>query len=374
MTQEERYTKTLQVLSNYKSNIELKTYQEEKDNIVNELNSIKEQINNTKNSYKVDLIELQTNRNRLLKIEKDINNANSSEENIDIEKLNNEKEQITNWFNEQENLKNSSNNNLLELLNKQEEIQKQLIIIESHINNFNKNNTPTEESFDSNNTIDALNNMESLYNTEEFNEEEYKSLKEQFINEQLLIDSLIEQAEINLNNSKTSYDEILNNSENIKANLNKNELRNLNNEIKNYEREYNIWNEVLENIKSMKIEHEFIDENVVQEEIDNALDDLEIEEEKEQDNAIDNIELDNEEDNSIVIDPVKEDQDEIEPISLTDMYNNEGEAEEDKDEEQDNKLSIKQEEEPRTTQLSQEEYNKILKIVGLFINGDVTIE
>ena len=36
MTQEERYTKTLQVLSNYKSNIELKTYQKEKDNIVNE--------------------------------------------------------------------------------------------------------------------------------------------------------------------------------------------------------------------------------------------------------------------------------------------------------------------------------------------------
>ncbi len=395
MTQEERYNKTLQELANFKRIVESNTYQEEKEAIVNELNSIKEQINATKNSYKIDLVELQSNRNNLLRIEKELNKANSSEgTDIDINELNEEKEKINNWFNEQDSLKNNTNNNLLDLLNKQEEKQKQLIQIESLINKFNKNNSQTEETLDTNKTLEALTNIESLYNTEDFNEEEYTKLKEQFINEQNLIDSILEQAEINLNTSKAKYDEITNNYESIKDNLNNNELRNLKNEIKNYERDYNIWQETIENIKKLKIDHQFVDEDIVKESIDNALDSIELESVQEDAVVIDPVKNEDGEqtENTAPANDIEEPDKSTEIVSLTDMYNNEevdepteeneittDESEQvenpnkDKTDEKD-KLSFKRVEKARSMQLSSNEFNNLLKTAGLIINGDVKIE
>ena len=254
MTQEERYKNTINELSKYKNNVESKIYQDEKFSIITELNTTKDQISALKNSYSVDLVELQSNRNRLLKINKDINKYSSSEQSEEmqeeINKLNEEKEQINNWFNEQDSIKNNVNNQLVLLLIKQEELSKNLIQIESLINKFNKKNPPMDVSINPNNTLEELTAIEAKYNTEEFNEEEYNIIKEKFKNEQELIDSIIEQANTNLNNSKLKYEEALNKANTMNEDNNQNNKRNINKELKNYEREYNIWNQTTEEVNT----------------------------------------------------------------------------------------------------------------------------
>ena len=131
----------------------------------------------------------------------------------------------------------------------------------------------------------------------------------------------------------------MSNYEANKDSLNSNELRNINNEIKKAERNYNIWKETYDNIKNLIIEHNFVNE----------------------DNVLDNIEIEPE-DNIVVIDP---EQEQKEPLSLTDIYNTEV---------KDIKETFKQENEPRKMDLSSNEYNALLKMAGLIINGEVTIE
>ena len=347
MTQEERYKNTINELSKYKNNVESKIYQDEKFSIITELNTTKDQISALKNSYSVDLVELQSNRNRLLKINKDINKYSSSEQSEEmqeeINKLNEEKEQINNWFSEQDSIKKNVNNQLVLLLIKQEELSKNLIQIESLINKFNKKNPPMDVSINPNNTLEELTAIEAKYNTEEFNEEEYNIIKEKFKNEQELIDSIIEQANTNLNNSKLKYEEALNKANTMNEDNNQINKRNLNKELKNYEREYNIWNQTTEEVNKLKIEHQYIDEN---------------------NNVIDNIVSENEQENIAVVDPEPVENNEL---SLSDIYNIEEQKEE-------NSNLFVRIQDPRVTTLSEEALNNINKIVDLIVTGQVHIE
>ena len=72
MTQEEKYKRSIEEANKIKRIIESNIYQEEKNNINNELNTIKDQINALKNSNKVNLIDIQLNRNNLLKINNEL--------------------------------------------------------------------------------------------------------------------------------------------------------------------------------------------------------------------------------------------------------------------------------------------------------------
>ena len=118
------------------------------------------------------------------------------------------------------------------------------------------------------NTLESLENLETNYNTEAFNEEEYNTLKEKFKEEQELVDSIIETIENNTQFRKNIYEETIQYTDSIKTTANKNELRNIYKEIKDVERECNIWNQTLEFAKTLKIEHNFIDEKEKEEEIE----------------------------------------------------------------------------------------------------------
>ena len=273
MTQEEKYKRSIEEANKIKRIIESNIYQEEKNNINNELNTIKDQINALKNSNKVNLIDIQLNRNNLLKINNELDKYSKEktptpEMQNEIDTLNNQKNQINEWFNNQELIKNNANDQLLILLNNQEDTQKRLIQIDEIINKFNKNNPTIEEPINPMNTLESLENLESNYNTDAFNEDEYNTFKEKFKEEQELVDSIIETIENNTQFRKNIYEETIQNADNIKTTANKNELRNINKEIKDIERECNIWNQTLEFAKTLKIEHSFIDEKNNEEEIE----------------------------------------------------------------------------------------------------------
>ena len=273
MTQEEKYKRSIEEANKIKRIIESNIYQEEKDNINNELKTIKEQINALKNSNKVNLIDIQLNRNNLLKINNELDKYSKEttptpEMQNEIETLNNQKNQINEWFNNQELIKNNANDQLLILLNNQEDAQKRLLQIDEIINKFNKNNPIIDEPINPMNTLESLENLETNYNTEAFNEEEYNTLKEKFKEEQELVDSIIETIENNTQFRNNIYEETIQNADSIKTTANKNELRNINKEIKDIERECNILNQTLEFAKTLKIEHNFIDEKEKEEEIE----------------------------------------------------------------------------------------------------------
>ena len=273
MTQEEKYKRSIEEANKIKRIIESNIYQEEKDNINNELKTIKEQINALKNSNKVNLIDIQLNRNNLLKINNELDKYSKEttptpEMQNEIETLNNQKKQINEWFNNQELIKNNANDQLLILLNNQEDTQKRLLQIDEIINKFNKNNPTIDEPINPMNTLESLENLETNYNTEAFNEEEYNTLKEKFKEEQELVDSIIETIENNTQFRNNIYEETIQNADSIKTTANKNELRNINKEIKDIERECNILNQTLEFAKTLKIEHNFIDEKENEEEIE----------------------------------------------------------------------------------------------------------
>ncbi len=273
MTQEEKYKRSIEEANKIKRIIESNIYQEEKDNINNELKTIKEQINALKNSNKVNLIDIQLNRNNLLKINNELDKYSKEttptpEMQNEIETLNNQKNQINEWFNNQELIKNNANDQLLILLNNQEDTQKRLLQIDEIINKFNKNNPTIDEPINPMNTLESLENLETNYNTEAFNEEEYNTLKEKFKEEQELVDSIIETIENNTQFRKNIYEDTIQNADSIKTTANKNELRNINKEIKDVERECNIWNQTLEFAKTLKIEHSFIDEKDKEEKIE----------------------------------------------------------------------------------------------------------
>ena len=273
MTQEEKYTRSKEETLKLKLSVESRIYQEEKNSIINELNTTKEQINALKNSNTTNLIEVQLNRNNLLKIENEITKYSSDEEKTpemqnEIDKLNNEKNQLNEWFTNQNNIKSNVNTQLLQLLNKQEELSKRIVQIDKIINDFNKKNPTIEEPINPNILLDSINNIESTYNTENFNDEEYQSLKEQFKKDQEIINIMIEMIETNCNISKNNYDEIVEQTNILKDTISKIELRNLNKEIKKYELELNIWNQTLEEAKKLLLEHNFVDENIIREEVE----------------------------------------------------------------------------------------------------------
>ena len=272
MTHEEKYTRSRDEALKLKVNVESRIYQEEKNSIINELNTTKEHINSLKNSNTTNLIDIQLNRNNLLKVENELTKYSSDEEKTpemqnEIDKLNNNKNQLDEWFNNQNNIKNNANNQLLQLLNKQEELSKKIIQIDKIINEFNKKNPTIEEPINPNILLESINNIEQIYNTENFNNEEYQALKEQFKNDQEIINTMIEIIETNCNISKNNYDEIVEQTNSLKDTVNKIELKNLNKEIKKYELELNVWNQTLEEAKKLVLEHTFVDENIVREEV-----------------------------------------------------------------------------------------------------------
>ena len=271
MTHEEKYTRSKEETIKLKLSVESKIYQEEKNSIINEINTTKEQIHALKNSNITNLIEVQLNRNNLLKVENELTKYSNDEEitpemQNEINKLNNEKNKLDEWFTNQNNIKNNANTQLLQLLNKQEELSKNIVQIDHIINDFNKKNPTIEETINPNILLDSINNIEETYNTDSFNNEEYQSLKEQFKNDQEIINTMIEIIETNYNISKNNYDEIVEQTNSLKDTLTKLELRNLNKEIKKYELELNIWNKTLEEANKLVLEHNFVDENIVKEE------------------------------------------------------------------------------------------------------------
>ena len=268
MTHEEKYTRSKEETIKLKLSVESKIYQEEKNSIINEINTTKEQIHALKNSNITNLIEVQLNRNNLLKVENELTKYSNDEEitqemQNEINKLNNEKNKLDEWFTNQNNIKNNANTQLLQLLNKQEELSKNIVQIDNIINDFNKKNPTIEETINPNILLDSINNIEATYNTDSFNNEEYQSLKEQFKNDQEIINTMIEIIETNYNISKNNYDEIVEQTNSLKDTLTKLELRNLNKEIKKYELELNIWNKTLEEANKLVLEHNFVDENIV---------------------------------------------------------------------------------------------------------------
>ena len=99
MTHEEKYTRSKEETIKLKLSVESKIYQEEKNSIINEINTTKEQIHALKNSNITNLIEVQLNRNNLLKVENELTKYSNDEEitpemQNEINKLNNEKNKL----------------------------------------------------------------------------------------------------------------------------------------------------------------------------------------------------------------------------------------------------------------------------------------
>ena len=261
MRQEELYNIVKKEIKTIKNKVELNNFNKEKDNLLKEYNSIKEEIKNIKNNNKSNILETQSYRNKNLQIKSILEKYNKQEEKTEEDQqklkiINEEKDQVEKWFKNQKEIKNSTNNNLLSLLSKQEKILLKLIKIDSKIKKFKEKHPKIEETINPKKTIETINKYESDYKTEKFDEDKFNLLKEQYYIEQLIVSTMIETVE-----SKIEKDPI------------------------------SIWNEVLEVINKMNIKHQFIDE---------------IEEE----HVEDNIELsnnnDNKEINSMIIDITKD--------------------------------------------------------------------
>ena len=230
MRQEELYNIVKKEIKTIKNKVELNNFNKEKDNLLKEYNSIKEEIKNIKNNNKSNILETQSYRNKNLQINSILEKYNKQEEKTEEDQqklkiINEEKDQVEKWFKNQKEIKNSTNNNLLSLLSKQEKILLKLIKIDSKIKKFKEKHPKIEETINPKKTIETINKYESDYKTEKFDEDKFNLLKEQYYNEQLIVSTMIETVE-----SKIEKDPI------------------------------SIWNEVLEVINKMNIKHQFIDE------------------------------------------------------------------------------------------------------------------
>ena len=279
MTQEEFNDKVVQEIKNIKCAIEINLYLTEKNRIINELNMIKSKLQSLSNNKDTNVFKYQLNRDKLLEMNSIIEKYNKEnqqltpEEQTELNNAINEKNQLETWFKKEIETKNSKNNELLQTLNIQEIRKKELLHINDLIKRYYTMNPPLQEKMNVDDIIVQINNIESIYDTDDFNEDEYNKLKDEFIEIQNIVSTMISTTEEILNQSKSLYEEKKQEIEKLKNDNNKTELYNALINIKNYEIDYTIWNETLNEINQLKREHNFLEkkeEPIVIEEVEEA--------------------------------------------------------------------------------------------------------
>lgn len=237
-----------------------KIYNEELENTIKSLEDIKNKVNSLRSNPNNNFVEYENNKKDLVDSKKTIENLQNKESITpeEQEKLSNaitNKERLENWLLEDENKKKNNELEKLQILNKQEEIQKNYIQITKIINDFNKQKE-LNISLNINKILEDINNLESKYNTEEFKEEEYERQKDEYYEQINYIDQMIYETNNKINNYQTELDS-------LQQELGKRKNYSKQKKYNNTSRDIKVWNEVLNILNSYKIEHTFINKEAV---------------------------------------------------------------------------------------------------------------
>ena len=247
-------------LNNVLYQAQKKIYNEELENTLKSLEDIKNQVSSTKSNPNDNFVEYENNKKELVDAKTTIESLQNKEgitpeeqEKLSIAISN--KERLENWLLEDENKKKNDELTKLQILNNQEEIQKNYIQITKVLNDFDKQKELII-SLNINKTLEDITNLEAKYNTEEFNDEEYDKLKNNYYEEINFIDQMIFEANNKINDYNTELD-------NLKQELEKHKNNSKQKKYNNTSREINVWNEVINILNSYKIDHTFINKEAV---------------------------------------------------------------------------------------------------------------